>query len=132
MPSVTPLPQQVYHNLPPSTHYPTMKSPPFVSTFSASKPCTSQLPASLTQLIPLHNAHPMTTHANTQINKPKMHTNGTIRYPLPKALLNIASSVAESTCFTQANKVPEWCQAIDTELTALIKNGTWSLVPPNP
>uniref|UniRef100_A0A2N9F1H2 Reverse transcriptase Ty1/copia-type domain-containing protein n=1 Tax=Fagus sylvatica TaxID=28930 RepID=A0A2N9F1H2_FAGSY len=56
---------------------------------------------------------------------------GIIKYPLPKALfaINTASTI-EPSCFTEASKSSEWRAAMNTEFTALLKNGTWNLVPP--
>ncbi|KAM0001405.1 putative RNA-directed DNA polymerase [Helianthus debilis subsp. tardiflorus] len=39
------------------------------------------------------------------------------------------SPCLEPTSFTVANKSPEWRQAMAEEFDALVKNGTWSLVP---
>ncbi|GKA55384.1 uncharacterized mitochondrial protein-like protein isoform X2 [Tanacetum coccineum] len=38
-------------------------------------------------------------------------------------------TITEPTSFTVANNSPEWRQAMKEEYDALIKNGTWSLVP---
>ncbi|KAJ0483795.1 putative RNA-directed DNA polymerase [Helianthus annuus] len=40
-----------------------------------------------------------------------------------------SSTNSEPTSFTVANKSPEWRQAMNDEFSALVKNGTWSLVP---
>lgn len=42
------------------------------------------------------------------------------------------TSPTEPTSFTIANKSPEWRQAMADEYSALVRNGTWSLVPPVP
>jgi len=38
--------------------------------------------------------------------------------------------LAEPTCFSNANTIPEWRAAMQTEFNALLQNKTWSLVPP--
>uniref|UniRef100_A0A2N9F635 Reverse transcriptase Ty1/copia-type domain-containing protein n=1 Tax=Fagus sylvatica TaxID=28930 RepID=A0A2N9F635_FAGSY len=77
----------------------------------------------------------MITHSKNQITKPNLPKDGTIRYPLPKALLAVAttnSDLTEPTCFTVASKHPKWRQAMNHEFDALLTNQTWSLVPPHP
>uniref|UniRef100_A0A2N9GWF8 Reverse transcriptase Ty1/copia-type domain-containing protein n=1 Tax=Fagus sylvatica TaxID=28930 RepID=A0A2N9GWF8_FAGSY len=83
---------------------------------------------------PLLPTHPMTTRSKNQIIQPKVHTDGTVRYPVSKALLAVAevSSVdTEPTCFTSAVKNPVWRAAMNLEFDALLKNQTWQLVPPH-
>ncbi|GJV09216.1 putative RNA-directed DNA polymerase [Tanacetum coccineum] len=41
----------------------------------------------------------------------------------------LPTTITEPTSFTIANNSPKWCQAIKEEYDALMKNGTWSLVP---
>jgi hypothetical protein len=76
----------------------------------------------------------MVTRSKNQISKPKQPTDGTIRYPLPKAPLVAATEISDLTepiCFTTASKNPKWRQAMNSEFDALLKNHTWSLVPPD-
>uniref|UniRef100_A0A2N9GP72 Reverse transcriptase Ty1/copia-type domain-containing protein n=1 Tax=Fagus sylvatica TaxID=28930 RepID=A0A2N9GP72_FAGSY len=76
--------------------------------------------------------HPMKTRSQHQISKPKTYTDGTIRYPIPKALLAETTSdpdLTEPTCYTSASKSPHWCRAMNLEFDALLKNQTWTLVP---
>ncbi|RVW64180.1 Retrovirus-related Pol polyprotein from transposon RE2 [Vitis vinifera] len=40
------------------------------------------------------------------------------------------SSTLEPTCVTQAVSHPEWREAMSSELTALMRHGTWDLIPP--
>uniref|UniRef100_A0A2N9HU77 Reverse transcriptase Ty1/copia-type domain-containing protein n=1 Tax=Fagus sylvatica TaxID=28930 RepID=A0A2N9HU77_FAGSY len=86
--------------------------------------------ASLSSLrLPLSH-HPMTTRSRANISKPKQMFPGLIKYPLPKALLAVQEpSLHEPSCFTEASKQPQWRSAMNTEFTALLNNGTWSLVP---
>ena len=49
--------------------------------------------------------HPMTTRAKNLITKPKIHTDGTICYPLPQALLAESTrSAIKPTCYSLAMK----------------------------
>lgn len=52
------------------------------------------------------------------------------KHPLPTALH--AAIPTEPTCFSKANTMQEWHLAMADEFNALIGNGTWSLVPPQP
>uniref|UniRef100_A0A2N9HK34 Integrase catalytic domain-containing protein n=1 Tax=Fagus sylvatica TaxID=28930 RepID=A0A2N9HK34_FAGSY len=79
------------------------------------------------------NTHPMHTRSRDNIVQPKQFYPGVIRYPLPKALLTVTNSLPpEPSCFTEAYKSAEWRAAMDTELIALLRNSTWSLVQPKP
>lgn len=50
-----------------------------------------------------------------------------------KALMaTIDSCPFNPTSFSTTSKFPEWHQAMSKEFTALMHNGTWSLVPPTP
>ncbi|GJZ83974.1 putative RNA-directed DNA polymerase [Tanacetum coccineum] len=41
----------------------------------------------------------------------------------------LPTTITEPTSFIVANNSPKWCQAMKEEYDALMKNGTWSLVP---
>jgi hypothetical protein len=89
----------------------------------------SQTPA----LVP--TPHLMITCSKNFITKPKLPIDGTVRYPLPKALLAVAHGSLfelEPTCYTMASKSREWRQAMNLEFDALLQNHTWTLVPSHP
>lgn len=72
----------------------------------------------------------MVTRARNNVVKPKTYTDGTIRYPLPQALLvESTSNVMEPTCHSSAIKDSNWREAMNVEFDALLKNQTWTLVP---
>jgi hypothetical protein len=109
------------------THLPSPSSPDILT------------PASPLPTEPIPNlslsTHPMTTRSKNNIVQPKIPTDGTVRYPLPKALLAASTTkpdLQEPTCFTMASKSPHWRRAMNLEFDALLKNCTWNLVPPLP
>ena len=86
-------------------------------------------PSSSTPAQPLH---PMVTRLRDGIRRALVRTDGTVRYPLPRALTaQLSSSSEEPTCFSQAMRFPEWRSAMADEFNALLKNQTWTLVPPS-
>jgi hypothetical protein len=70
----------------------------------------------------------MLTRSQNNVLRIRQLTNGTVRYPLPRALL-AESALIEPTCFSTAAKVNEWWTAMQVEFNALLKNQTWTLVP---
>uniref|UniRef100_A0A2N9F2C9 Reverse transcriptase Ty1/copia-type domain-containing protein n=1 Tax=Fagus sylvatica TaxID=28930 RepID=A0A2N9F2C9_FAGSY len=94
---------------------------------SSPQTVSALLPPSSTSPIP---SHPMITRSQNNITKPRKPTDGTILYPIPRALLAaVDSSITEPTCYSTAVKIPEWRTAMNLEFDALLKNKTWSLVP---
>jgi hypothetical protein len=70
-------------------------------------------------------ASPMRTKIRLQsdIVKPKIYTDGTIRY------VNFCCT-GEPENLTEALSSPKWKEAMENEITTLHKNKTWHLVPP--
>jgi hypothetical protein len=83
---------------------------------------------------PTMPVHPMITRACDQIFKPKQMSDGFISYPPLKALTasTMVLSSSEPTSFSSAFKYVEWRKAMNEEFTALMQNGTWTLVSPQP
>jgi hypothetical protein len=64
------------------------------------------------------------TRLHGGIRKPKVYTNGTIRYGC------LASITSEPNNIIEAQANDNWKKAMDDEISALDKNKTWHLVPP--
>jgi len=104
-----------------SHHSPTNQSSTNTSTTLVVPPSNITKPLSKPK-VPVTN-HPMQTRAKHGIFKPKQ-LNLVTKYPLPNPI--------EPTCVSQALKSTEWQQAMTDEFMALMRNGTWTLVPPSP
>uniref|UniRef100_A0A2N9H1B0 Uncharacterized protein n=1 Tax=Fagus sylvatica TaxID=28930 RepID=A0A2N9H1B0_FAGSY len=118
-----------------SNSLPSSLSPSSSETAAPLLPANRSSPSSPTHNQPQNPTHPMTTRSKNHITQPKNFTDGTIRYPIPKALLAEAQpnpNTVEPTCFTIANKNPHWRHAMNLEFDALMKNGTWVLTSPSP
>uniref|UniRef100_A0A2N9EEC7 Integrase catalytic domain-containing protein n=1 Tax=Fagus sylvatica TaxID=28930 RepID=A0A2N9EEC7_FAGSY len=68
---------------------------------------------------PIQNTHPMQTRSKHGIFKPKTCYKAQLDYTL-----------IEPPSFKLATQISQWCQAMQDEYDALIRQGTWSLVPP--
>jgi hypothetical protein len=113
----------------------TTTTPPNLQTIVSFDPSSnSELASSLEPLSVLPaQVHGITTRSQNQIYKPYTFTDARVKYPPPQALIAyIAANKDEPTCFSQASKHLEWRTAMNTEFDALLKNGTWSLVPFSP
>ncbi|CAM8885574.1 unnamed protein product [Rhodiola kirilowii] len=86
-------------------------------------------------MIPSQSIMTPTVRARTRLQhgivQQRLRTDGTVPYPIPRALISIVNSM-EPTCFTQATKDPQWRTAMTEEINALLKNQTWVLVPASP
>jgi len=79
------------------------------------------------------NTHPMTTRSKNNIHQPKLPLESHIRYPLLKALMTtVTNNEPEPTCYSEAIKHPNWRDAMNKEFDALLRNGTWTLIPSPP
>ena len=139
---------QAHLHPPPETHNPPSPTHSFTNTDLEKSPTREPI-SNLTPENPAHSealstlkptapplppTHLMTTRSQNQIIKPKIPTDGTVRYPVSKALLAVTESSsidAEPTCFTLVVKSPAWRAAMNLEFDALLKNQTWQLVPPH-
>ncbi|KAF5199309.1 Retrovirus-related pol polyprotein from transposon tnt 1-94 [Thalictrum thalictroides] len=76
--------------------------------------------------------HPYGTHLQDGTRRPLTHTDGTVRYPIPKAYATqLRTSQDEPTYYSNVVKFPEWRAAMADEFNALLKHQTWTLVPPS-
>uniref|UniRef100_A0A2N9IBW9 Reverse transcriptase Ty1/copia-type domain-containing protein n=1 Tax=Fagus sylvatica TaxID=28930 RepID=A0A2N9IBW9_FAGSY len=123
----------------PSLNNPPDSPPSLPDSLSPTSPETSSSPPEIASITANHPpplpTHPMKTRSHHNISKPKTYTDGTIWYPIPKALLvetTNDSNLHEPTCYTSTSKNPHWCRAMNLEFDALLKNHTWTLVPSSP
>lgn len=98
-----PSPSPISSFVPPASLGPSSSSPPVMPSIS-----TSSI-----------SVHPMVTRSKRGIVVPKQ----------PFTLMVHASPVTEPSSFKEAMHFPEWQQAMSEEYSALVQQGTWSLVP---
>ncbi|KAI5330217.1 hypothetical protein L3X38_029615 [Prunus dulcis] len=110
--------------------------PPFSSLSSATAidPALAHAPSAASTQPPSSRSSPVHTRSKSGIHKPnpKYHANFSTRYPLPQAFAAFLATDDEPTSYTQASRFPEWKNAMVEEFNALLKQGTWSLVPSSP
>ncbi|GAU15594.1 hypothetical protein TSUD_108530 [Trifolium subterraneum] len=141
MPTNTPLSSFIPVSQPllptqPNTHNPTTNTQPPYSNLSESlvtEPPSYSTPEHTLSTVqsvvevppptPRPSGHSMATRGKNGIIKPKKLFLAT-KYLLPLS--------TEPTCVSQALQHVEWKQAMSDEFTALMNNGTWSLVPHQP
>ncbi|GKU88975.1 hypothetical protein SLEP1_g3180 [Rubroshorea leprosula] len=92
-------------------------SPPLSSTHATSDAIPLPPPP------PPMRTHPMVPRSQNHICKPKSLHHATMASPLPSP---------EPTCVSQALKDFHWRWAMSEEFNALIRQGTWELVPSHP
>ncbi|OMO84715.1 Reverse transcriptase, RNA-dependent DNA polymerase [Corchorus capsularis] len=93
---------------------------PSSSMTSQSLPVTNTSRGRASVHRPVGNMHSMQTRAKNNIFKPKT---------VSIATKHLCSSSIEPTCVSQALKDEKWCDAMSEEINALLRNGTWQLVP---
>ncbi|GKU98153.1 hypothetical protein SLEP1_g11189 [Rubroshorea leprosula] len=102
----------------PSSVPPSPASPTPAPASPGSAPSSPLPPPPIT-----HRTHPMITRSLNNIFKPKqMHL--ATKHPLPVPV--------EPSCVSQAVCHPHWRRAMSEEFDALVRQGTWDLVPPSP
>ena len=95
-------------------------SPPDVST--------SAIPHQAAQLVP-SNTHSMVTRSKNNVHRPRQISDDFIRHPLPRALIaDLSPSHTEPSSYSEASKFQHWREAMNKEFSALMQNGTWTLV----
>jgi hypothetical protein len=127
IPSEVFTPQQTQSAAPTSTPI----QPPSTNTTQNTQTTSPSLTSSTNPTPPLHNppetttlpTHTMTTRAKNNIHKPITKMN--LHTQLSK------SNGLEPTTVTKALLDPKWRKAMSDECDALVKNGTWELVPPD-
>ncbi|XP_016647016.1 PREDICTED: uncharacterized mitochondrial protein AtMg00820-like [Prunus mume] len=78
---------------------------------------------------PSTRTSPVHTQSKSGIFKPKFRSNFSVCYPFTYAYISLVDYDLEPTCYFQASRFSHWQQAMHNEFNALLKQGTWSLVP---
>ncbi|RVW52539.1 Retrovirus-related Pol polyprotein from transposon RE2 [Vitis vinifera] len=130
--------EKIFALVPPSAVHPQQQL-----QCEASAPVTSHLSLANNQNQPHQllstNSLPPTTqpdhHTTNSNHSMQTRAKNNIRKPIQKLNLHIQLSKPldlEPTTPTQALKDPKWRKAMSEEYDALVRNGTWELVPSNP
>ncbi|XP_042984766.1 pectinesterase inhibitor 10-like [Carya illinoinensis] len=95
----------------PTSSSPSILGPPPSSSTSHSSPSSSSSPSTQDSrsFATPQPAHPMITRSRTNALRPRQYTDGTIKWPPPRALISISSDIPETpTCYTIAQQHHEW------------------------
>ena len=112
------------HN--PNPPDPSAQTIPVPQSTSAQPP-----PSTSTQLPqPIPTATPTSIPAVTSTRPAHLRQNPPKTKRYDPSAFHTTTGPHEPTTFTVANKDPQWQQAMSEEYRALMKNGTWTLVPP--
>ena len=90
-------------------------------------PSTGGPPSSATALAATAQMRPH-MRSRSGIVKPVQRTDGTVMY----ACQTVPYASVEPSSYTEAAQHQSWKAAMDEEIDALHRNGTWRLVPPRP
>jgi hypothetical protein len=114
-----------------SQHLDSLTSPKDISSHPESSQLPNPLSPPLDDPLPCRS-HVMSTRLQNQISKPRKFMDGIIRYPISRALMAtiVSQEEEEPTSFSIASKNAKWREAMNLEFDALLRNGTWQLVPP--
>jgi histone deacetylase 1/2 len=101
-------------------------SPAACSPAAAPSDPTAAAPPDATAAPP---ARPV-TRAQRGIRQPKSRTDGTVAWSAVLAERAATKDTTEPSDYRAALRIPHWRTAMETEFSALQRNGTWTLVPP--
>lgn len=83
------------------------------------------------QIVP-SNSHHMTTRSKASVFKPISRVSMTAQSSHIEPSVTAQSSPIEPTCISVAMRDPRWRAATSAQFDAIIRNGTWKLIPPSP
>ncbi|GKA85498.1 putative RNA-directed DNA polymerase, partial [Tanacetum coccineum] len=137
----TTLPETNLPNSPPVIYIPqhsSPNSPPVTNNPQNSLP-NSPLPTATTTDPAVQTPNTPSSPIQPSINAPRLRPSNLRQNPKQRVLFDpsaytttTTSTEIEPTTFASANKSPKWRAAMAEEYAALMRNATWSLVPPIP
>jgi histone deacetylase 1/2 len=72
------------------------------------------------------------TCSHSGIFRPKERTDGTVAWHTACVTADVANPSSEPRTYQAAMSIPHWREAMEQEYHALLRNETWTLVPPPP
>ncbi|KAK1609668.1 hypothetical protein QYE76_033341 [Lolium multiflorum] len=108
-------------------------SPTQASPAMSPSPSPSPLPGTTTAST-APTAAPLRPHTRSRsgIFRPKERTDGTVAWYAACMTAALADPTAEPRTYQAAMSIPHWREAMEQEYQALLRNATWTLVPPPP